>query len=132
MKTTIFLTSFLCADRALASSIPMEAMIPPHDIEEKVEDSSIPQEVPHQQPSEEPDADQEEMEKLYWQCRRNPTWNTGGLDYSTCMQLANWYGYKPRHKYVHDVAAFDSGDKIHELEECLHDAFEAKEWPEYV
>lgn len=130
MKTTIFLTSLLCADHALASSVSIDAMAPPHDIDEKVDESSNPQEVPHQPPSEEPNADQEAMEKLYWQCRRNPTWTTGGVDYSQCMQLASWYGYKPRHTYVHDVAAFDDVDKINELEECLHDAFEEKEWSE--
>ena len=68
----------------------------------------------------------------YWECRRNPTWKTGGVDREECERLTMWNGWDPRHDWVYDTSYFENGEEDI-LDSCLTQAFEAaienEVWP---
>ena len=63
-----------------------------------------------------------DFESQYWECRRNPTWKSGGVDYDECKSLTTSAEYVPRHDWLFDTTFHNEldGDR---LESCLSQAF---------
>ena len=54
-----------------------------------------------------PEADGQDYFHLFWHCRSNPTWKTGGVDYDLCKDTTRWNGYNPRHDSLYDFSYLD-------------------------